>query len=266
MPLSAILLVPSRTDRCAVIGSALAGDISSAIASKLTSYNGISPTDGNILLNRPSQYPMADCASMVLLRLVLLLVIAPVASGAAGGETQDAVGAPKSAEPVSAPSATPTAPPAEKPAAPKPHPILSSRLTSEVASILPVWTPPAPDAPAKPPPPPPDPDVVRMAPVIVTSSQLPRIDEKEWLTPKALDDVLIKEYIAPFDRYFLSRFTLPLFGIPQAERARMIYAEEKRLRDMKWMDDEIAMFAKPDAAAAKDLKKIRNDLYTRASP
>jgi hypothetical protein len=209
---------------------------------------------------------MAVRASKVLLGLALLLAVNATAAPASEAETKIAAEAPKLAEPAPASLAAPPAAPAEKPAPPKPRSALSSRLASQVASTLPVWTPPPAGTPAKPPPFPLDPDTVRMAPVVVTSSHLPHIDEKEWLTPKALDDVLIKEYIAPFDRYFLSRYMLPLFGMPQAVRARMIYEEDKRLRDMKWMNDQIEDIIKVDPAEAKDLRKIRNALYTRGAP
>ena len=43
MQLLAIHLVLPRSDRCAGVGSPLAGDFSSAIASKLASYDCINP-------------------------------------------------------------------------------------------------------------------------------------------------------------------------------------------------------------------------------
>jgi hypothetical protein len=180
--------------------------------------------------------------------------------------------APSTNEPV-APAATKVTnetaatvvPTPAKPAAPKPRPRLSPQLTSELSTQLPVWSPP-PAEKAEKAPPPPDPDVVQMAPVIVRDNRLPRIDEKEWLTPKALDAMLVKEYLSDFDREFLNRFTLPLFGISKEARARMMYEEDKRLRDLQWMNDQIDQMKKLDAEAAKELTKVRNDTFTRDQP
>ena len=102
-----------------------------------------------------------------------------------------------------------------------------------------------------------------MAPVVVRDSRLPRIEQKDWLTRKAQDAELVKEYITPFDRYFLNRFTLPLFGAPPEARARMMYEEDKRLRDLRWMNDEIDQMKQLDPEAAKELKSIRNSTFTR---
>jgi hypothetical protein len=171
---------------------------------------------------------------------------------------------PPAPPPVTAPPviASTTAPATEQPV-PKPRPRLSERITSQLASSIPAWSPPPPEPAEKAPPPPPDPDVVRMAPVIVRDYRLPRIEEKEWLTRKALDTELVKQYIPPFDRYFLNRFTLPIIGSSQEARARMMYAEDQRLRDLKWFNDEIDQVKRLDPEAAKELKSIRNSTFTR---
>ncbi|MGA2446169.1 MAG: hypothetical protein ABSG50_12155 [Opitutaceae bacterium] len=158
---------------------------------------------------------------------------------------------------------TSAAPSPAKPVVPKPRPRLSPQLTAELSTQLPVWSPPPAEKVNQTPPPPPDPDVVQMAPVIVKDNRLPRIDEKEWLTPKALDAMLVKEYLTPFDREFLNRFTLPIIGISKEARARMMYEEDKRLDDLKWINDQIDQLKKLDPEAAKELTKVRNDTFTR---
>ena len=212
--------------------------------------------------------------------LWLALIMAPGAPAGAAPEAKDPTGqpagsgaAPSTNEPVASATAkvanetaATVAPNPAKPAVPKPRPRLSPQLTVELTTQLPVWSPPPAEKAEKTPPPPPDPDVVQMAPVIVRDNRLPRIDEKEWLTPKALDDLLVKEYLTPFDREFLNRFTLPLFGISKEARARMMYEEDKRLRDLQWMNDQIDQMKKIDAEAAKELTKVRNDTFTRDQP
>jgi hypothetical protein len=205
------------------------------------------------------------------------LILALGAPAGAEPPTKEATGQP-AAPGVTPPTSDPVAPTADKvanepaatvvpnpakPAMPKPRPRLSPQLTAELSIQMPVWSPPPPEKAEKAPPPPPDPDVVQMAPVIVKDNRLPRIDEKEWLTPKALDDLLVKEYLTPFDREFLNRFTLPLFGISKEARAHMMYEEDKRLQDLQWMNDQIDQMKKIDAEAAKELTKVRNDTFTR---
>lgn len=107
---------------------------------------------------------------------------------------------------------------------------------------------------------------MQMAPVIVRESRLPRADDKEWLTPKARDAALVKEYIPPFDRYFLNRFTLPIIGVSNEARARMMYEEDKRLQDLKWINDQIDQTKQLDPQAAKELATIRDDTFTRSQP
>jgi hypothetical protein len=179
--------------------------------------------------------------------------------------------APEAADPKASPAPPASPPPvaantkelAAEPPAPKPRPRLSERITSQIVASIPPWHPPPPEPAEKAPPPPPDPDVVQMAPVVVRDSRLPRIEQKDWLTPKALDAELVKEYITPFDRYFLNRFTVPIVGISPTARARMMYEEDKRLRDLRWMNDEIDQMKQLDPEAAKELKSIRNSTFTR---
>jgi hypothetical protein len=191
-----------------------------------------------------------------------LLVLAVGASAHAAPEAADPTTPP--VLPASPPSiaATTTEPAAEQPA-PKPRPRLSERVTSQIVASIPPWRPPPPEPAEKAPPPPPDLDVVQMAPVIVKDFRLPRTEQKDWLTRKAQDAELVKGYITPFDRYFLNRFTLPLFGMSQEARARMMYEEDKRLRDLNWMNDEIDQMKQLDPEGAKELKSIRNGIFTR---
>ena len=102
-----------------------------------------------------------------------------------------------------------------------------------------------------------------MEPFVVTDFMLPRIEPMEWLTPKAQDMDLVNRYITPFDRYFLNRLTVPLYGISKEARARMMYEEDKRLQDMKWINDEIDQIKLLDPEAAKELLKIRNNVFVR---
>lgn len=209
----------------------------------------------------------------------LALALALGATAAVASEATDAAGktsAPGATQPAAGP-ATPAAPapsteaaaPAAsvpaKPVVPKPRPRLSPQLAAQVSTQLPVWTPPPPAKADQPPAPPPpaDPDVVQMKPVTVFADKLPRIDEQEWLTPKAWDGVLVKKYLSDFDRDFLNRYTLPIIGISPEARARMMYEENKRLQDLKSMNDQIDQLQKTDPEAAQELQQIRDQIFTR---
>ena len=193
-------------------------------------------------------------------RFLLVLVLGASARAAPEAADPKASPAPPASPP---PVAANTKEPAAEPPAPKPRPRLSERITSQIVASIPPWHPPPPEPAEKAPPPPLDPDVVQMAPVVVRDSRLPRIEQKDWLTPKALDADLVKEYIPPFDRYFLNRFTVPIVGISPVARARMMYEEDKRLRDLRWMNDEIDQMKQLDPEAAKELNSIRNSTFTR---
>lgn len=197
-------------------------------------------------------------------RLFLALALGALARAAPEPADPQSQPPPPAPPPVTSPLfITKTTAPATEQSVPKPRPRLSERITSQLAPSIPAWSPPPPQPAEKAPPPPPDPDVVRMAPVIVRDYRLPRIEEKEWLTWKALDAELVKQYIPPFDRYFLNRFTLPIIGISPEARARMMYEEDQRLRDLKWINDEIDQVKRLDPEAAKELKSIRNNTFTR---
>jgi len=153
--------------------------------------------------------------------------------------------------------------------APQPRPRLSTAITSQIARTVPAWKLTAAEKTAKAPPPPPLPtatDVVKMAPVVVNGTRIPQDSEKQWLTPKGRDVLLMNQYLSSFDRNVLNRFTLPLIGVSNEARARMMYEEDKRLSDLKWINDEISDVNQVDPAAAKELERIRNATFSRTEP
>jgi hypothetical protein len=191
----------------------------------------------------------------------LLLLLALTAAGAAPESTVPN-GSP--AAPVTANVPAPVAAPGSATAVtPKTRPRLSPETANQVLSGVPAWNPQAVEPAGKAPPA--EPDIVRMDPLIVWGERLPKTDKLDWLTPEARDVVLVKTYITPFDRFFLNRFTLPIFGISKEARARTMYEEDKRLREMRWMNDEIDQIKRLDAKEAKALLSVRNALFSRFS-
>ena len=212
----------------------------------------------------------------------LALVLALGANGGAAADSTDSTGKPPppgatpaanppaatNPAPAAAPAApVPAAPSTTSPAAPQARPRLSADIKAELAGQLPAWSQPPPAPPAAPPPPPlPEAgdDVVQMNPVVVFANKLPRIDDNTWLTPKARDELLKKRYLSDFDRTVLNRYTLPIIGVSQEERARRMYEEDQRLRDMESMQDQIDALKKTDPQAARELQQISDDIFTRA--
>jgi len=214
----------------------------------------------------------------------VLVLAAAAAVAMAAPDAKDATAADPAA-PASAPAADPTetaapsAPatasltlpaetaPAEAPRpAPKVRPRLSTAITNQIAGALPAWKRPPPGSKPKAPPPPDAPDVVRMAPVIVDAYRIPNAAEKEWVTNRARDLALMERYLSPFDRNVLNRFTVPIIGLSNEARARMMYEEDKRLEDLKWINDQIDQLKTVDPKAARDLEQVRNDTFTRTEP
>ena len=76
----------------------------------------------------------------------------------------------------------------------------------------------------------------------------------------------MERYLSPFDRNVLNRFTVPIIGLSTEARARMLYEEDKRLEDLKWINDQIDQLKTVDPKAARDLEQVRNDTFTRTEP
>ncbi len=190
----------------------------------------------------------------------------PSGQSPAPGTTQPANAPPPPATATPPAVATPVASSPAKPVVPQPRPRLSPQLAAQVSTQLPIWSPPKAKESSQLQPQPAaaaDPDVVQMKPVVVSGDRLPRIEEKEWMTPKAWDGELVRQYLTDFDRNLLNRYTLPIFGMSPEARARLMYEEDQRLRDLKWMNDQIDQLSRQNPAAAKDLRQVRDQIFTR---
>ena len=211
---------------------------------------------------------MNACPRHEALRFALALTLGAITGAAADGSAPAPAGT-DGAQPKVAPAATAATPADAAPHAdapkPKPRPRLSPEVAAQLVAGLPVWKPLPPGAQPPPTTPPPaDPDVIQMKAVIVRGDKVPpHVDDKEWRTPKARDDVLMNQYLSDFDRTFLNRYTLPIVGVSKEARARMMYEEDKRLQDLSWMNSQVDQLKKVDPAEAKELAKIRDDTFTR---
>ena len=98
----------------------------------------------------------------------------------------------------------------------------------------------------------PDPDVVALPPVTVLAHTLRRLHEDSLYQHGAFDKELVKRELSTFDRCFLNRFTLPLFGISKEARARQAYLERKNREFYRHANDlaRVAQLVNSDEAAA----------------
>ena len=126
------------------------------------------------------------------------------------------------AKPATTPAPTPTPAPATAPNPDKPSPQVMQKLSS----VLPRYAPPPPPVAAKPV----DPDMIELPKMTVTQKKRPRLTltEEVMMTPQGFNEKLAKENLGAFDRDFLNKFTLPLFGTSAESRAREEYDRKKR--------------------------------------
>ncbi len=179
-------------------------------------------------------------------------------------------------EPAAAPA------PAQAPATPAakaPGAALSAEVAQQLVTTLPGYVAPAPAKPAEPIVPTaanireqsiarapdsqkekaatPDPEVLELPKITVRQQPKPRVrlGEGTILGPKAFNEDLAKKNLSGFDRNFLNKFTLPLFGTSAADRAR----EEYNLAQKQQFQDDVSTIAKAaeqtDPAAAKALRE-----------
>lgn len=133
---------------------------------------------------------------------------------------------------------------------------LSTAVRAKIRSVLPAYAAPLSAQPAANPAAPVRvfhaPHLVLSAPATAQAGIVRRMTEESLYTRGAFDRELVRRELSVFDRCFLNRFTLPLFGISKELRARAAYRE----RQNRHFRDEVAAFARivqlasPSEAAA----------------
>ena len=134
---------------------------------------------------------------------------------------------------------------------------LSPQITPPVTAALPAYALPPAVTEVKPANAP-NPDVLELPKMKVQQKKRPRLTPEVVLTSKAFNEKLANEKLSTFDRAFLNRYTLPLFGASAADRAREEYEREKNVQ----MVDDVLHLAKiseaVDPAQAKALRDAVN--------
>ena len=128
---------------------------------------------------------------------------------------------------------------------------LSSEVAQSLAATLPGYAPP----PAAKPVEAPNPDVLELPKMTVKQRPRPRLGAIDILGPKAFNEELAKKNLSAFDRSFLNKFTLPLFGTSAAERAREDYEIAQRRQFLSDVMTIARAVELTDPAKAKALRE-----------
>ncbi len=129
---------------------------------------------------------------------------------------------------------------------------LSPEVTQKLTAVLPKYAPPAPveAKPANAP----NPDVLELPKVTVTQKKRPRLTPEVMMTNTAFNQKLAHDNLSVFDRDFLNKFTLPLFGISAEQRAREEYERQKRAQLIMDVNNIAKVAEQIDPAKAKALR------------
>lgn len=112
--------------------------------------------------------------------------------------------------------------------------------------------------------------IVRLPGYQVRDKAPPIFRERDIYTNKGLNDLARQRYITQVDKT-LNAFSLPLFSgtlggkgeSAQAARARMMYEEDERLRNMADLKDTARMLDKTDKAEADYIRRATDDTFSR---
>ncbi len=104
-----------------------------------------------------------------------------------------------------------------------------------------------------------DPDIVVMPEMTVQEKALKRMNEDSLYRKGQYDKELVKRELSEFDRYFLNRFTIPLFGISKETRARELYLQRKQEEFQQRVKEAARLNDALDPDAAKQQRRVLVD-------
>lgn len=107
------------------------------------------------------------------------------------------------------------------------------------------------------------PEPALQLPRIVVRPAVKELPPEEFETKEGRDARLVKKHLTTFDRLFLNRFTLPLFGIRKEKRAREAEAVEQTAKQLDEVATilEITQQEQGDSAEAKKLQELYRDVF-----
>lgn len=145
-----------------------------------------------------------------------------------------------------------TVPPRPEPVegATTPAPLSPAEVENLLSAARPQFSPPPEAKPAEEP----NTEVLELPKMTVKPRPRPRLGENIILGPKAFNEELAKKNLSTFDRSFLNKFTLPLFGISAADRAREEY---NIVQKQQFMSDVMTIARAAEVADPANAKALR---------
>ncbi len=164
---------------------------------------------------------------------------------------------PQSTDAPTPASATPPPPPAHKR-----ERAISSDVAASLAAAMPKYNPPKPTPPPKPIEEQPDlretdkpkNGIVRLPNYVVRDSRPPVFRERDINTQQGMANIAMKKYSTEASRA-LNRFTIPIFGQTQEQRALAQYAEDERLKNITDLNDAAGMVSARDKEQGAYIKR-----------
>lgn len=208
-------------------------------------------------------------------RLLLSCAALILTHGASAQRTDNATAAPPAPkERTETPAAAAARPSPSAPSAPasSAEPVreraLSPAMSAALAERMPRYNPP-------PPPREPTPEeiaaaqpknqIIRLPQMVVEGQRPPVFTDRDIHTKQGMAAMAVNRYLSELDRGVLNRYTLPLFGQSQEQRALAAYAEEERLRNMNAAADRAeAIEAAEGEDAARAFRDTANSTFIRS--
>lgn len=154
------------------------------------------------------------------------------------------------------------------PAAPKKHAV-SDDVSAAITAGLPKYSPPKPekkksedelvdirevDKPRN--------KIIRLPDYVVKEKKPPVFTEREISTDKGLSEIALRRYFSEAG-LALNSFTLPLIGMGKEAYAKMLYAEDERLKNISDLNETARDISLIDKDSAKEIKQATQDTYGR---
>ena len=165
-------------------------------------------------------------------------------------------------------------PPANPPApsTPKRERAISGDVAASLAAAMPKYNPPKPAPPPTPVEQQPDlrdidkpkNTIIRLPTYIVREARPPVFRERDINTQQGMANIAMQRYGTEASR-LLNRFTIPIFGQSEQDRALAMYAEDERLKTITELNDAADMVSARDKAQGAYIKRDIQNTTMRAS-
>lgn len=106
--------------------------------------------------------------------------------------------------------------------------------------------------------------IIRLPQMVVEGKRPPVFRDRDINTEKGMAELAVNRYLSELDRGVLNRYTLPLFGQSNEQRALAQYAEDERLRNMRATEEDARMIrASEGEDAAEEFRDTANATFIR---